>query len=65
MSFWRNGSKIFLKLNGINKSFGTNQILFNINFQLKEGQIHALLVTNVSGKSTLIKILGAFSEIKR
>ncbi|MGF6989469.1 ABC-type sugar transport system ATPase subunit [Lachnospiraceae bacterium PM6-15] len=47
-----------LEMKGISKSFGATQALDNINFQLKKGEVHALLGENGAGKSTLIKVLG-------
>jgi ABC-type sugar transport system ATPase subunit len=47
-----------LKLEGICKRFGGVKALDNVNFDLREGEIHALLGENGAGKSTLIKVLG-------
>lgn len=44
-----------LKMRGICKSFGPVQVLKNVNFTLKKGEIHALAGENGAGKSTLIK----------
>ena len=48
---------ICVKLTGISKSFGTVKANQNINLDVREGEIHALLGENGSGKSTLMNIL--------
>lgn len=48
---------IEIEMRGINKSFGTNQVLKDAGFVLKPGEIHALMGENGAGKSTLMKIL--------
>lgn len=46
-----------IEMKGIDKSFGSNQVLKNAGFLLKDGEIHALMGENGAGKSTLMKIL--------
>ena len=44
-------------MKGINKSFAGNPVLKNAEFNLADGEIHALVGENGAGKSTLMKIL--------
>ena len=46
-----------LELKNISKNFHGVKALKNVDFQLKENSIHALLGENGAGKSTLVKIL--------
>ena len=46
-----------LELKKISKNFHGVKALQNVDFQLKENSIHALLGENGAGKSTLVKIL--------
>lgn len=47
-----------LEMRGICKSFGANDVLKQVDFSLKGGEICALLGENGAGKSTLMNILG-------
>ena len=49
--------KVLLQASAISKRFQGIQALSSVDFQIKRGQVHALMGANGAGKSTLIKIL--------
>ena len=46
-----------IEMRGIEKSFGSNPVLKNVDFSVSVGEVHALAGENGAGKSTLMKIL--------
>ena len=50
-------SKTLFRASGINKSFPGVQALSDVQFDLGEGEVHALVGENGAGKSTLVRII--------
>ena len=53
---------IVLAARRISKSFSGVQVLFSVDFELRKGEIHALMGENGAGKSTLVKIMSGFEQ---
>ena len=58
------GAKVapILAANRISKSFGEIPVLFSIDFDVLQGEVHAIIGENGAGKSTLMKILSGFEQ---
>ncbi len=46
-----------LSVRGINKNFGSKQVLHDVSFKVKEGRIAGLVGPNGAGKTTIMKII--------
>ncbi len=56
------GRSKLLTIKDLNVSYGQLQVLFDIDLEIKEGEIVALLGTNGAGKSTLLRAVSGLTE---
>src|SRR3954463_4521235 len=56
-------AKVTLELQGVHKSFGSVQALRGVDFEVRDGEVMALVGDNGAGKSTLIKCVAGIYSI--
>lgn len=57
---YRTSGNDVLSVEGLSKSFGTNLLFENVNFEIKRGEHVAIIGDNGTGKTTLLKILNDY-----
>ena len=51
--------EVILSIQHVSKRFGGTQALKDVSFDIRQGEIHALMGENGAGKSTLVKIISS------
>src|SRR4029077_4950741 len=54
-----------LQLADIDFSYGSVQVLFDVNFEVERGEVLALLGTNGAGKSTILRVVSGLEVPER
>ena len=57
-------SNKILEVNNLNKHFGSKQVLFDVSFDLEEGEILGFIGPNGAGKTTTIKLILGLQSIE-
>jgi ABC-type branched-subunit amino acid transport system ATPase component/ABC-type branched-subunit amino acid transport system permease subunit len=58
-------SAAFLSARGLDVAYGSLQVLFGVDFDVRRGEVVALLGTNGAGKSTLVRALSGLTPPRR
>jgi len=52
-----------IKIDSLNKRFGTTTVVNNISLHIKKGEIFGLLGPNAAGKTNIIRMLGLMKNM--
>ncbi len=63
IKYWSDWNMI--KVRGVNKWFGKNQVLNNIDFQVEENEVVVIIGSSGSGKSTLLRCLNFLEKAQQ
>ena len=55
-------SDYILELKDVSKSFSGVEVLHDVSFSLRPGEVHAILGENGAGKSTMVKVITGFHQ---
>lgn len=55
-------NKEILRVENLDKSYGDNQVLFDINFELNQGELVSIIGPSGAGKSTLLRCINRLTE---
>lgn len=53
-----------ISLHGIQKSYGSHQVLKNVDLTIRQGEIHGLVGKNGAGKTTIFKIILGLTDFE-
>ena len=56
------GAALPIELRAISKAFAGIKVVSNVSFDMRPGEVHALMGENGAGKSTLIKIMAGLYQ---
>ncbi len=59
------GAVPVLQVNGVDFSYGHVQVLFDVGFEVRRGEVLALLGTNGAGKSTILRVIAGLGTPSR
>jgi polar amino acid transport system ATP-binding protein len=58
------GAKTIVNIQGLRKSFGSNEVLKGIDLQVQAGEVIAIIGKSGSGKSTLLRCINGLEEFQ-
>ena len=56
-------NEVLIKVENLSKSYGTNEVLSNVNMQIEKGEVIAIIGPSGCGKSTFIRTLNQLENV--